>query len=303
MIRAAACVLAGMLLAQLISFPPATALLLFTVGAIAIRVAFRGRSALSDLGFLLAGCLWFLLSLWLALEAQLDRRYEGDSVLVDVKIIDFPDRRRSGTRFLAEPMSDGRLPGRLKLSWYEPPVEPCLGDVWRLEVRLRRPRGRLNPGGGDVLARHLASGIGATGYVVAGWHNRRLATAEHGFVGGLRARLDRRIQRVVDEPRAAAVLSAVGLGARHRLSAEQKARFAATGTSHLMAISGLHIGLAAVAGYALVRMLLGIASPCRRPHGYAVVAGLCIAALYACLSGFAVPARRATLMLLLAAVS
>ncbi len=295
--------LAGVLLPQLISFPPAAGSLAVLAGVIVTLVAVRGRLALRDVTFGLVGSAWFLVALLIRLDAQLDRRFEGDSILVDVRIGNFPERRTSGSRFEAVPLTDRRLPRRLVLRWYDPPVELRYGDVWRLELKLRRPRGRLNPGGSDVLARHLAAATGATGYVVTGRHNRLLDSAVYGPVGRARARLERRIARVVEEPGQAAVIAAIGIGARHRLSAEQRQRYAASGTSHLMAISGLHIGLAAVSGYGLGRLLFGTAGWGRRPHDAAIIAGLCVAVLYALLSGLAIPARRATLMLMLAALA
>ena len=294
------CLLAGMLIPQLISFSPRTglqALLFVTCFALIPRVGRRGLKTL------LLGAFCFMVALITALTSQLDPRFEGDSLLVDVRIVDFPLRTGRQARFLASPIDETALPARLRLRWFEPPVEPRAGDVWRLELRLKRPRGRMNPGGTDFEARQLSAKVGAVGYVVAGRHNQLLDSGVHSLLGRLRSNLDARIGRVVDDPDTAAVIAAIGIGARHRLSPDRWQRYADTGTSHLMAISGLHVGLAAVGAYALVRLGLGACGVGRRPHDTAILAGVVVAVLYALLSGFAMPAQRATLMLLVAAAA
>ena len=138
--------------------------------------------------------------------------------------------------------------------------------------------------------------IGATGYVVPGPRNRLLDSGTAGLPGRLRSRFVDRVQRVA-EPDAAAVLAALVVGTRHLLTDAQWERYAATGTSHLMAISGLHVGLAAGGAYLVFLGFAGLAGSPRNAHRGAVVGALGVAVAYAALSGFAVPARRAALML------
>ncbi|MDH3440741.1 MAG: DNA internalization-related competence protein ComEC/Rec2, partial [Gammaproteobacteria bacterium] len=77
--------------------------------------------------------------------------------------------------------------------------------------------------------------------------------------------------------------------------------YAATGTSHLMAISGLHIGLAASALFLLAWGVSSALPGRRNCRDHALVAALLAAVAYAAMSGFAVPARRACVMVFLAA--
>src|SRR5690606_23815805 len=97
---------------------------------------------------------------------------------------------------------------------------------------------------------------------------------------------------------ASAVLMAVTVGARHRIDSGQWERYAISGTSHLMAISGLHIGLAAGAAYVLGWLAAAPVLRSRSPRDAGFVSALCAACLYAWISGFAVPAQRALLMAL-----
>ena len=94
--------------------------------------------------------------------------------LYELCIVDFPRQRDASISFLARPLDDPRIPPLLRISWYEAPERPEIGDVWQFEVRLRRPRGTSNPGVFDYEAWLFRQRIGATGYVVNGSRNQRL---------------------------------------------------------------------------------------------------------------------------------
>ena len=57
---------------------------------------------------------------------------------------------------------------RLRLTWYDPPVEIEAGVALRVLVRLKEPRGLSNPGGFDYERWLFSEGYGATGYVREG---------------------------------------------------------------------------------------------------------------------------------------
>jgi len=178
-----------------------------------------------------------------------------------------------------------------------------LGDVWQLELRLKRPRGNSNPGGFDYEAWMFREGIGAAGYVVSGKRNRLLGRGNLSVQERLRQQFVDRVTRLIPDRDSAAVLAAIAVGARHLISAQQWERYASTGTSHLMAISGLHIGLAAGVAYIAALLVSGLAACRGNRHEFALVVSLLTAVAYAFLSGFDVPARRAALMITLLAVA
>lgn len=301
MVKTCLTLVAGMLAAQLSSFADvATHLNLVFVVSCALLFARHWRLAAT---FACGAGLFFIAAADL-IEERIPRNIEGDSIVVQFELLEFPIRRDSSLALLARPLDDARLPERVRLSWFEPEHDPQLGEIWQLEVRLRRPRGSRNPGGFDYEAWLFREQVATAGYVVNSWRNKRLAVVALPPVQRVRKAFDDRIAALVGDTEAAAVISAIVIGARHRLSAEQWERYAVTGTSHLMAISGLHIGLAAVGAYVVARLLSGGLVPVIRhnSHLLAIVVALFVAVAYVQVSGFALPARRAGLMLCLTAL-
>lgn len=296
MIKACLSLLAGAYALHFTSFAAPSGLILIALcgaGGL-LRIGGRNCAALFAIGLILFA--WHSTAV---LDSRLQDGLEGDSMLAVVRIIDFPRTRGSSVSFLAEPVDDRRIPRRVRLSWYQPPEAPEIGDVWALELRLKPPRGTSNPGVFDYETWLFQQRIGATGYIVNGQRNRLLQTDAAGRLARLRRQVTNRITTVIDDSEAAAVIAAITVGARHLVSDEQWTRYARSGTSHLMAISGLHVGLAASAAYAVA--LLG-SMLVRWPGNHqriALCTSLVVAAAYSLLSGFAVPAQRATLMLCL----
>ena len=99
--------------------------------------------------------------------AGLPRALEGHTIVVHGTVAGLPagDSRRLRFDFLIDQAAKGTLMlayrGRVRLGWYAdaPALEP--GERWRLAVRLKRPRGRVNPGGFDYERWLFRRGIGA----------------------------------------------------------------------------------------------------------------------------------------------
>ncbi len=250
---------------------------------------------------LLLGYLVFIEAGTQILDDGLNRRYEGDSMLTEVRIIDFPKPANASITLLVEPIDDHRLPPRSRVSWFEPSEVPRLGEIWQLELRLRRPRGNSNPGGFRLEDWMFREGIHASGYVVSGKRNHRVSSDRGDWQSDMRREFVEFV--TANGGDSAAVIVAVGIGTRHLITQQQWDRYAQTGTSHLMAISGLHVGLAATSSYLLLVLFFG-ALRLRGNHLiWAMTGAATIAVAYAFLSGFAVPSQRASLMLALAALA
>ncbi len=204
-----------------------------------------------------------------------------------------------------QPPSVTTAPKRLRLALYDEDPPPDLPMRMQLSVRLKRPHGAVNPAGFRYETWLFRHGYDATGSVrewgeadVPCWLTCRYHTLREDLAGALRDRLGG-----MDEYR---LLEALLLGERGRLTPADWDLFKATGTSHLIAISGLHIGLVGmlVGGlFGLVqRRLSGRGSDARRQR-WVRAAGVLLGCLaYALAAGFTVPTQRALVMAVVASV-
>lgn len=123
-------------------------------------------------------------------------------------------------------------------------------------VKLKPPHGLSNPGGFDYQRWLFIHGIRAMGYVV----NRRpfkllSRSALEKPVDYLRQSIQDAIQKSINYPDLAAILSALTVSSRSLLQTSQWQVFQNTGIRHLVAISGLHVGFIAAAIYWLINIL------------------------------------------------
>ncbi|MEH6641783.1 DNA internalization-related competence protein ComEC/Rec2 [Vreelandella glaciei] len=170
------------------------------------------------------------------------------------------------------------------------------GEQWRMTLRLRPPSGFANPGTFDYEQWLWREGIHATGYLRQDPPPVRLASAGPSLrqlgVGFLaRQALDERTKRW---------LAALTLGDSEQLTQDDWSLLNATGTTHLVVISGLHVGL--VTSFVLMLAKLGarLTTPTNwrlRAWPWWVAAVACIS--YATLAGMTPPAMRAMVMTLI----
>ncbi|HZZ12158.1 MAG TPA: DNA internalization-related competence protein ComEC/Rec2 [Paraburkholderia sp.] len=276
------------------------------------RRAWIGWTAL----WIAALCAGFGYAAWRAqtrLAVSLPVAWEGRDIDVTGNIKGLPSRDENGARFLFEVASNGAaiaaFPHVIQLSWIAgeaaPPVlEP--GARWRLTVRLKRAHGNANFGVRDAEATLLARNVRATGYVSAPVSAVRLPGDAQGVgvsIDRWRAALRARIDAVLADAPHRGIVVALAIGAQDEVSDADWLLMRRTGTSHLVAISGLHIGfVAGLAGWlagAVWRRSgwLGRDWPLHLPaQVVAVTAGAVFAAVHAALAGFNVPAQRALWM-------
>jgi competence protein ComEC len=238
------------------------------------------------------------------LADDLPSTLEGADLVVTGYVASLPETSEEGDVRFELDVSDAEpgVPQRLRLSWYGAPSTPQPGETWQLLVRLKRRSGSANPGAFDYEGYLFRKGIGATGYVRADERNRRVAAAGWRYaILQARAWIAQRMQqaRGPDAPMIG-VLQGLAVGDTRRMTRHEWQVFAATGTTHLMAISGLHItmvaAMAAWLGGAIVRWPGAQARGWCALHGQAI-AGVAAAVAYSLLAGFSVPTQRTTAML------
>ena len=245
----------------------------------------------------------FVVAAGQVIDARIPAEFVGDSIMTEVRVIDFPQRHGATLSMTAAVRDNPWVPGRIRISWFEPDAEIQLGDVWRLELRLRRPRGTANPGVFDYETWLFRERVAATAYVVDSRRNMLMRSGDLGVIDSLRRRAVERTVAAVTEPERAAVLSAISVGARHLVTREQWDRYARTGTTHLMAISGLHVGMVAGAGYFLAAVICAVFIRRGNHHQASTIVALGFAIAYALVSGLAIPAQRSVLMIGLVALA
>lgn len=294
------CLLGGAMLPGFLQVLPSAGLVwaLLATGLLLALATVARPFAFALIGFGLAG-----IDAWSRMDDRLSLEQHGASEHISLRIDSFPEADDGAIRFVARPLDRPDLPKRVRLTWYYPAAVPAIGDTWRLAVRLRRPHGYANPGGFDYQGWLFREGIGATGYVERDGHNYHIHGSSRPRLDQLRRHVDERLSGLFGDEEAAAVLAAVIVGARHRISQWHWDLFARTGTSHLMAVSGLHIGLAAGSAFILAWTFGALIGGRRNLRDLALVTGALSATGYAILSGFAVPARRALVMTIIAALA
>jgi len=295
-------VLAGVLLAlQLSGLPDARWVLLAPPALVAAALCRRCRAPV----LLAVGFLWAVLRAYLALAGALPPELEGQDVTVEGTVASVPERDGEVLRFdleveaTAGPAPGWRLPARVRLQAYGVPPPLAVGERWRLGARLKRPRGLSNPGGRDHEAWLLLHRIRATGYLRPGPTDARLSAPLGQRVTRLRADLAQRIEDSLGDHPQRGVIKGLTVGLTGEITDRQWQVFRATGTTHLMAISGSHVVLVAGLVLGLARWGWGAAGwlplylPAQRAAALASVAA---AWAYAALAGLAVPTQRAAVM-------
>jgi len=267
---------------------------------------------------LLLGILWGVVSGRQLLAMQLPESMSSQDWLVTGYIDSLPQIKSARVGFVfkvdsvhtlqGQSLDTTSFPSTIKLSWYRPSpsLQLVTGDYWQLRVRLKPPRGFVNPAGFDYQAWLLRRGIGAVGYVVDKNSNQLLSPPTSTWS----------LTRWVDKQRYGlqqwllanshsserGILIALLIGDSDQLTKPQWLRMQQTGTNHLIAISGTHVGFLALFGFYL-GLLIGklLHSVWHRCSVY-LVAYLCAVIcclFYSALAGFNIPTLRTALMLTL----
>ena len=307
MVLFALSLLAGIVSLNFFAELPGAVLYLASIGALSAWYSVRLRrfgSTVLWIAVYLFGMSWAQFHAAHYLRHVLPESLAGVDVVVTGRIADIPVDDENLQRFLLDVHDfevsgyTGPVPERIKLSWYY--GEPVrAGESWRLNVRLKPPHGFMNPGGFDYEAWLFQHGIHATGYVRKAAGNRRLAKAGWHDTSMIREYIAQRIGVVLCASEFAGLVTALAVGSRSSIDRDQWQALVRTGTNHLIAISGLHIGLAAAFGYGLSRRLIPVRLMPRVPAQHlATLCAVLVASVYAMLAGFAIPTQRALLMLL-----
>jgi competence protein ComEC len=276
--------------------------------------------------FFVVGVVWAIAFALYRLSDRLPEQLEGNEIKVVGTIADLPEQDEKRVRFdfiptdgvsatgqsgtgVAIPGNDLnaklKLPSKLRLSWYYPDQPVKAGQHWAFTVKLKRIHGTMNPGGFDYERLLFTEGIGATGYVRPdpkpvllgrdpAWNN----------IAIWRQDITDRLSSNLSNSPSLALIKALTIGDGNSITQRQWDVFRKTGTTHLVVISGSHIGLIAGLVYFVVLKLWAWTGWLKlSPQKVAAVSAVLVGIFYSGLAGFSVPTQRSVIMLIIAMVA
>jgi len=291
--------LSGILIQQ--QMPELWHLLWVFIPIVLIPVAFRYPLLRVPLAMML-GFFWMSWQAHGILSHRLLPQDESRNLRVSGVVSTLPMQTARGWRFRFRitRMENREVDLPVRLTWYQHSKKPRVGERWQWTVRLKRPGSSQNPGGRDQAAWWFAQGIAANGYVRHKPPPQRLEMTVAYPLERWREGLLETLSPLLAEHSQHALLLALATGSRQQMTTAQWQVLARTGTGHLMAISGLHLGLIAALFFWLgqrVWRYTGLPLSHWPAQKFGACSGVVAALFYAVLSGFALPAQRALIMI------
>ncbi len=288
----------------------------YVIAILLLSTPFLPRSGRLLLLGLFVGALVAQASLYQQLNSQFSSHAAQRDFLIKGTVVSLPKHDSRRVQFLMhidEYLEQGETPGPelIRLSWYGSsagkPVRA--GDQWQLLVRLKPPTSLGNPGGFHYARWLFHNRIHATGYVRDTPSPKRLRQGRL-QLHALRQSVSESVANLPDADNHSALVQGLTVGDTSAISPAQWQTLRHSGTAHLLAISGLHIGLIAGWSYWLAGFFWSLAvrlfntnasNFCTRPV-FSLTCSVVGACTYAALAGFTLPTQRALVMLLVFAL-
>lgn len=246
------------------------------------------------------------------LNHSLDPQLISQDSIISGRVVSLPERNNSMVSFdfyvdeLVFAEKQWRSPGRVRLNGYRMDKTIQYGDFLRLLVRLKPPMGHLNPGGMDYEAWLFYKKISALGTVktvlsqAAAVPTGQFSPLAGGYDWVQSQREKLALEVAQQNYTHGALINALGIGDRRAMNDRQWEIYRATGTSHLIAISGFHISIIALVIFIVVRRVWAWF-----PHAALYIAAPKIAAwmafsgalAYSLFAGFSIPTQRTLIMI------
>ncbi len=212
------------------------------------------------------------------------------------KLQHFYVRVQSAERLKPE-LTPKRVRVRIKPYGFKP------GDSVRFKTLMAAPPDPAIVGGYDSARASYYRGIGGYGFAISKPQTVKLEKLPLGQrakrkLVKFRYALSRRIQARAP-PRTAGLQAALLTGDRSNIPPEQSTALRHAGLAHLLAISGLHMGLLAGGAYFLASLFFASIGPLARRYDmrkWAAIVGIIIASTYLLISGASVSTQRAFIM-------
>ena len=232
---------------------------------------------------------FFVVSLGYTHHSALSLLQQAQSITAQKQVVTFEvqeilHQQDYQTLIATATLADNLREQRIFLNWKAKEV-PQLSEIWQAEISLRPLSARLNFGGFDRQQWYFSKRITAVGIVKS--------AVKIADISSLRAEKLQQVKKQTEGLSLQGLLNALAFGERAWLDKNTWSIYQQTNTAHLIAISGLHIGLAMGIGFYLARVVQ-VFFPTRFIHPYfPLVFGVLFALIYAYLAGFSVPTFRA----------
>ena len=217
-------------------------------------------------------------------------------ITVDADSISLGDPERTPANSGGMAYAAGRMAsvsGRLQIRLNSGIEAGGYGDRVLVTGRLRGPQPARNPGGFDARTYYASRGVYALMSVrdAAGYRvtlRNRSFTWQTAVIDPLRRSIDQSIDRTMRGD-SAALLRGILLGERRQLPEDLIDTFRTIGLAHILAVSGLHVGLITLVVYTLLFVL-------RLPRHLVAAGTLGVLILYAFITNLTPSVIRATIM-------
>jgi len=259
---AALFLVAGLVLGERFTYFP---VLIFALSVLVLLVCRRTSMSSAPVGFILGALLCGLFYYQIVSRhdaiSDLSPYVDKDLVTFEGQLEDpvrhYPDRQ-VGTLEIKEVILQStpqeiRDRIRLTLDWPDPGFFP--GDLLRVKAKLRSPQGFKNPGGFDYAEYLHRDGIEAVTTISHPERVIKLGVAPGVFMRRIAIWRERIRLAILNSlhGREAAILQAMIIGESGYLTNKIRDDFMASGTTHILSISGSHLGLVAFMVFLVVR--------------------------------------------------
>lgn len=218
---------------------------------------------------------------------------------LDIRVDSLPKESSQKISFIGKDINESK---QYIFNWYmqeKSNIEIHPGKVYTITARIKPPHGMANGVGFDLekwLFRHKISGIAT----IIGINELSVDVpfSIRNSLNRWRASLSKRINTHFDDQKISALVHALSIGDKSHFEQQDNLLFQKTGTAHLIAISGLHIGMVAFLGWLIGRWVFALI-PTQRINRQLIqiVLGIIFAGFYAGLANLAISTQRALIML------
>ncbi|MDB1123570.1 ComEC/Rec2 family competence protein [Vibrio algarum] len=217
----------------------------------------------------------------------------GNDITINVRVDSFFKKISRGSEYLVslESINEQNIPFFIRPNIKLVAPEGTnfrLGERWKLFVKVKPVFGRLNEAGFDQEKYYISQGWHAKA-ILKNVDAAELLEKSH----SVRLKLYQTVDGHLDTLSNKAMLLALSFGNRNEISNAQWQQLKESGLIHLIAISGLHIGIAYLIGWKVgnaIRLIF------HNWYSAPLVFALLFAATYSWLAGFSIPTLRALIM-------